>query len=60
MDRELVYSIEEIKNKLEPIFKKYGLKKAAVFGSYARKEAHNNSDVDLLVLLDDTFELENI
>ncbi|AVX19682.1 MULTISPECIES: nucleotidyltransferase family protein [Carboxydocella] len=58
MSKESIYSLEDIKNKLEPIFRKFGLKRAAVFGSYARKEASMSSDVDLLVLLDDTFELE--
>jgi uncharacterized protein len=53
-----VYSIEDIKVKLKPVFEKYGLIKAAVFGSYARHEAMPDSDVDLLVYLDESFELE--
>ena len=43
-----VYTIDEIKNKAVPIAKKYGLKKLALFGSYARGDADKNSDVDFL------------
>ena len=32
-----------------PVLKKYGVTKAAVFGSYARGEANQNSDIDILV-----------
>ena len=32
-----------------PILKRYGVTKAAVFGSYARGEAKKNSDIDILV-----------
>lgn len=32
-----------------PILKKNGVKKAGIFGSYARGEEKKNSDVDLLV-----------
>lgn len=32
--------------------------KASLFGSYARNEAQADSDVDLLVHLDETFELD--
>jgi hypothetical protein len=35
--------------KLNAIFKEYGVKKAAVFGSYARGEQKKRSDIDLLV-----------
>ena|SRR3989344_2262860 len=41
--------IEEIAKKTNLIFKKYGVEKAGVFGSYARGEANKNSDVDILV-----------
>lgn len=33
------------------IFSRYGVKKAAVFGSYARGENRNDSDIDFLVEL---------
>ncbi len=53
-----IYSIEDIKTKLMPIVKKYGLSKVAVFGSYARQEALIDSDVDLLIYMDESFELD--
>lgn len=46
-------NIEVIKNKSAPIFKKYGIKSAAVFGSAARGEDGPGSDVDFLVRLGD-------
>ena len=44
-----VYDIDEIKRRLEPVFRQYGVRKAILFGSYARGEARPVSDVDLLV-----------
>lgn len=41
----------EIKRKIKPVLKKNGVKRAGLFGSYARGEAKKNSDVDLLVSL---------
>jgi predicted nucleotidyltransferase len=46
---EDVYDIEEIKRRLTPVFRRYGVRKAVLFGSYARGEARPVSDVDLLV-----------
>ena len=45
----MVYSIDEIKEKLNNVFQKYNLKKAYIFGSYARGEATDTSDVDILI-----------
>ncbi|MDY2887982.1 MAG: nucleotidyltransferase domain-containing protein [Candidatus Caccosoma sp.] len=45
----MVLSIEQIKNLIEPIAKKYRLRAVYVFGSYARGEATPNSDIDLLI-----------
>lgn len=42
-------SIDEIKTKIAPILKKYGIKKAGIFGSYARGEVKEGSDIDILV-----------
>jgi len=44
-----VYSIEELKNILSPIFARYGVKRAILFGSYGRNCAAGKSDIDLLV-----------
>lgn len=35
--------------KMHPIFKKRRVRKASVFGSFARGEAHKGSDIDVLV-----------
>jgi predicted nucleotidyltransferase len=41
--------IEEIKNKILPILKKYGVTRAGVFGSVVRGEETKESDIDILV-----------
>jgi len=43
--------LENIKKKIRPILKKYGIKKAGIFGSSARGESVVN-DLDLLVKID--------
>jgi uncharacterized protein len=35
-----------------PALERYGVRRAAVFGSVARGDAHDGSDVDVLVVLD--------
>ncbi|MBR0261218.1 MAG: nucleotidyltransferase domain-containing protein [Selenomonadaceae bacterium] len=42
-------TIEEIKKAVTPICEKYGVEKMWLFGSYARGEADDKSDVDLIV-----------
>lgn len=44
-------SIAEIKNKIEPLLKSYGITYAGIFGSVSRGEDSNNSDVDILIKL---------
>lgn len=44
-----IYSIKEIKDIVSPIAKKYGVERVYLFGSYARGEADNNSDLDLRI-----------
>ena len=46
---EKVYTIEEIKEMIYDILKKYGIEKAYIFGSYARGEANKKSDVDIMI-----------
>jgi uncharacterized protein len=54
----VVDSIENISTTLKPILRKYGIKYAGIFGSYARGDARPDSDVDILVSLGDrTFTL---
>ncbi|MCX6809722.1 MAG: nucleotidyltransferase domain-containing protein [Candidatus Berkelbacteria bacterium] len=43
-------TISELKAKTTPIFKKYGVIRAGVFGSYARGETTKNSDIDFYVI----------
>ncbi|MCL2158408.1 MAG: nucleotidyltransferase domain-containing protein [Oscillospiraceae bacterium] len=45
----MVYTIEQLKERIAPIAKKYNLPAVYVFGSYARGEATEDSDVDILV-----------
>jgi predicted nucleotidyltransferase len=45
----MIYTIEQIKELVEPIAKKYNLKALWMFGSYARGEATEDSDVDILI-----------
>ena len=43
-----MYEINKLKPKIIKILKKYGVKKAGIFGSYARGEQKKKSDVDIL------------
>lgn len=45
----MVKNIEEFKRISEPILVEYQIKRSAVFGSFARGEQKNNSDIDLLI-----------
>ena len=49
--------IEEIKNSILPILKKYKVTKAGIFGSYARGEQTKKSDIDILIEIDDGADL---
>ncbi len=40
---------EEVKRRILPIVKRYGIRKVGLFGSCARGEMKKNSDIDLLV-----------
>ena len=44
-----VYTIEQIKTTLRPIFKTYCVHRAILFGSYAKGRPHKNSDIDIWV-----------
>jgi hypothetical protein len=45
----MVYQIDEIKNKLYPIFEAAPIYRAILFGSYANGTADERSDIDLLI-----------
>ncbi len=42
-------TIDYIKDAVTPICQKYGVNRLSLFGSYARNEADEDSDIDLLV-----------
>ena len=45
----MVYTIDQIRDITSPIAASYGVKKLSLFGSYARGEATEDSDIDLLI-----------
>ena len=45
----MCFTMEEIKQKSIPLAKKYGIKRLGLFGSYARGEARDDSDLDFLI-----------
>lgn len=48
--------LDEIKERVQPVLEKYGIKKAGIFGSIARQETGVN-DIDLLVKIDQKISL---
>lgn len=46
---EKKYTIEEIKTIVKPIAQKYGVERVYLFGSYARGDANESSDIDLRI-----------
>ena len=44
--------IDEVKEKIEPIARKFNLKLAVLFGSVARGNIRSNSDIDIAVVTD--------
>lgn len=53
----MIYTIDEIKKKTIPIAQEYGVDSMSLFGSYARGDATENSDVDILI---DRGEIEDL
>lgn len=45
----MCYTIDEIKFKVSPIAKNYGIRRVSLFGSYARGTANDNSDIDICI-----------
>lgn len=46
---DTVYTIDDIKTVLYPVFARHNVKKAVLFGSYVKGLADGQSDVDLLL-----------
>ena len=57
---ERVYSQSEIAAAVTPLLKKYHAEKAILFGSYARQDADAASDIDLIVIGGEGFDLTDI
>ena len=55
-----IFTLKDIAVLIRPIAKKYKIKEVYLFGSYARGEADENSDLDFLVLGGDDFKLTMI
>ena len=47
-------TVPEIKNRITPVLKKYGVVKASLFGSIVKGESTEDSDIDILVELPET------
>jgi len=45
----MIYTVEQIRRIAVPIATSYGVKSLSLFGSYARGEATEQSDIDLLI-----------
>ena len=45
----MIYTTDEIRRRIAPIAEKYRLRHIYLFGSYARNEAKDDSDIDVLV-----------
>ena len=45
----MCYTLEEIRQRTVPIAQRYGIRNLRLFGSYARGEARDDSDVDLRI-----------
>lgn len=48
-----------LKSKKEELYKKYGITSLGLYGSYARDEATEDSDVDIFYERDSNFELDS-
>lgn len=44
-----VYTVPQLRDILSPVFDRYGIRRAVLFGSYGKGTATEKSDVDLLV-----------
>ncbi len=55
-----IFTINEVKNLVKPIAEKYKVNEIYLFGSYARGEANESSDLDFLVFGGESFKLTMI
>lgn len=57
---EQIFTIENITALVKPLAQKYQVKEVYLFGSYARGDADENSDLDFLVFGGEGFKLTQI
>jgi uncharacterized protein len=43
-------TVAEVAERFAPVFRKYGIRKAILFGSFARGEPTRHSDIDLILI----------
>lgn len=55
-----IFTIQDIKALVAPIAQKYKVREIYLFGSYARGDADENSDLDFLVFGGENFKLTRI
>ena len=55
-----MYTQQELIDKLTPIFSKYPIKRAALFGSYARGDQTGDSDIDVFLEIDDSADIVSV
>ncbi len=55
-----IFTLDNIKALVKPFAEKYHVKEIYLFGSYARGEADENSDLDFLVFGGEGFKLTNV
>ena len=53
-------TLDQIKYYVKTLFEKYNIEKAILFGSYARNEATPESDIDIIIVGNDKFEVFDI
>jgi hypothetical protein len=57
---DTIYSIVQIKEKSMPILMQFGIRKAGLFGSYARHEANKESDIDFVLDIPDELDFAEV
>ena len=55
-----IFTLENIMTMVKPLAEKYHVKEIYLFGSYARGEADEKSDLDFLVFGGENFKLTNV
>ena len=55
-----MYTQQEVIDKLIPLLMQYPIKRAALFGSYARGDQTSDSDLDVYLELDDSADIVSV